>query len=289
METLFRTKCQKKGIQFEVVRFDPLPPQIITDPNRLKQILINVLTNAVKFTSVGNVRMEIRSTDKMLRFIISDTGIGIPQAEFPNLFQPFSQLNLSMKNPTGGTGLGLALSRRLAELLGGNVFLRDSSPGIGSSFEVVVQQEEPVGESADESRKSDGPLLSVEESKQLLKGRKILVVDDAADNQLLIKLMLSKFGVQVSLADNGAEGVDLATQEKFDLILMDLQMPIMDGYAATRELRKRGNSVPIVALTAHVMKSYLDACKTAGCSDVLTKPIDQDTLLKTVARHVVQS
>ncbi|MDZ7620070.1 MAG: ATP-binding protein [Patescibacteria group bacterium] len=281
-----------------------------------RQILINLLGNAIKFTASGSVHFRARmlpddGKSPQLCFDVIDTGIGINEEQLARLFEPFSQADGSTTRRFGGSGLGLAISRQLARKLGGDVHVV-SQPGRGSTFSLTIATGSLEGvrmlhnPSADLGLATDGPLgQSPVASPVRLEGR-ILLVEDGPDNQRLVSFLLRKAGAEVTLAENGriacqkalarlsthdAIGVwqDVVAKGEtvpFDLILMDMQMPVMDGYEATRRLRQAGYVGPIIALTAHAMKHDREKCLNAGCDAYLAKPIDRRALLTTVAEHL---
>jgi signal transduction histidine kinase/HPt (histidine-containing phosphotransfer) domain-containing protein len=284
-----RVRADAKRIGLMLAYRGSIPETIHSDPTRLRQILINLVGNAIKFTERGHVELAVsvehpRSQRPMLRLDISDTGIGMTPEQLGRLFEPFSQADGSVTRRFGGTGLGLSISRRLAQLLGGDITVA-SEPDRGSIFTVLVET---------------GPLDQVEwrstppadtESRRLarvstsarLKGR-LLLAEDGPDNQLLIGSFLRKCGAEVTIVDNGRKAVDAALASltesvPFDVILMDMQMPVMDGYAAARELRNNGWLHPILALTANAMSGDRQKCLAAGCDDFATKPIDRRQLV----------
>jgi CheY-like chemotaxis protein len=286
--SLMRPRAAEKGLRFGVTFQGPIPHIIQSDPLRLRQILVNLLGNAVKFTESG--RIDLRVADEgiggpniVLRVDVIDSGIGMTAEQLARLFRPFTQGDASITRKFGGTGLGLAISRQLAKHLGGDV-TATSEPGTGSTFTLKVDG----GLSADVERLEDlteatlpaiaGPTLH---TVIHLHGR-ILLVEDGADNQRLLGMQLGDAGATVTSALNGQIAVDLATTQTFDLILMDMQMPVMDGFAATMELRRRGLTIPIIALTAHAMAEDRDRCLASGCSAYLSKPVGEEILLKTV-------
>jgi len=286
--SLMMPQAQAKGIELVFDPLGPMPARIKSDPTRLKQVLINLLGNAIKFTETGSVRLSVRwaqGGDDTARLTceIADTGIGMQPQHVSQLFQPFNQADTSTTRRFGGTGLGLAISHNLCKLLGGDLTCQ-STPGRGSVFTArfaVGLADAPVDPSA----------KPVAQPHSALVGRRVLVVEDGADNQRLIKHFLTKTGARVELAANGAVGRDtaLAKQragEPYDVVLMDMQMPVLDGYNATRELRAAGYNRPIIALTAHSSTADRQACLDAGCSDYLSKPINRETLIQTVSRHV---
>ena len=254
---------------------------------------MNIVGNAVKFTENGQVRIKVyflrqwRDNQPAVKIDIADTGIGIPEEVLPRLFQPFNQGDAVTSQKYGGTGLGLAISRHIAELLGGELAVK-SVYGGGSTFTLIVPAGDLKGvkifqqpSEIIEEFKGDNYLQDSEN----LSGVRILVAEDSIDNQELIGIMLSKAGAKVVFAENGRIAVDKAESEFFDVILMDLNMPEMDGYEATRLLRSRGYDRPILALTANVMSDDKERCLAAGCNDHLGKPIDHMQMIRTIAWH----
>lgn len=278
----FRAKEKNIALFFDLR--PSLPKYIYTDALRLRQILMNILGNAIKFTSEGHVKLVAELQGPFIKFLIEDTGIGISSDQVGHLFQTFSQVDNSVTRRFHGTGLGLALSRRLAQLLGGNVALISSSPGRGSTFAVSIRYEE-VATGAEPDRSN---VVSIDREKvaKKLAGKRILVVEDVEENRFLMQQVLAKRGAQIIEAKDGREGVELALKGDFDLVLMDIQMPILDGYSAVRELRLRGYQAPIIALTAHAMAEDRNKCFAAGFSDYLSKPLQYDRLLGVVAQFL---
>ena len=292
--SLMRVRSSAKGLPLEVEYDGPIPQYIHSDPTRLRQILINLVGNAIKFTEAGKVRVIARlldadSVEPKLKIDIVDTGIGMTEEQLAKLFQPFVQADTSTTRKFGGTGLGLTISRRLAEMLGGGVSVH-STVAQGSTFSVTVSTG-PLGT----VKLVDGPAepgVSAEEVAKPADGNvrldcRILLAEDGPDNQRLISFILKKAGADVSLAENGQIALDLALIARdesapFDVILMDMQMPVMDGYTATAKLREAGYTATIIALTAHAMASDREKCLAAGCDDFSTKPIDRNKLLKLV-------
>ncbi|MHC4402719.1 MAG: PAS domain S-box protein [Planctomycetota bacterium] len=305
--SLARVKTVSKGLSLELDYQGPIPATIVTDPLRLRQVLVNLVDNAVKFTETGSVRVvtrliEAESDQPHLQFNVIDTGIGIPEHEIPNLFKPFTQGDPSTSRKFGGTGLGLSISERLVEMLGGTITVA-STPGKGSTFAVTVPTGplhavpmlDRPGQEAAEARNGDREDAPCQPTLDC----RVLLAEDGCDNQRLISLVLSSAGANVTLAENGLMAVHKAlhgsadgpaarqpTEAPFDVILMDIQMPLMDGYEATRRLRQADFRGPIVALTAHATEQDRQDCLDAGCDDYLSKPVDRDQLLSAVARHV---
>jgi len=298
VESLMRVRSDAKGLDLHV-EFDGLVPETIrTDPTRLRQILLNLLGNAIKFTEQGSVSLLVRMAEASagapaLVFDVVDTGLGMTPAETAVLFQPFSQADTSTTRRFGGTGLGLAVSKRLAEALGGDIQLVETRPGAGSRFRLTVATGpldgiamlDAHGRAAPQpQRKPAAPQAAS------LHATQILLAEDGVDNQRLIVHLLKKAGAEVVLVENGKLAAESALGARdagkpFDVVLMDMQMPVMDGYEATALLRREGYGGPIVALTAHAMEGDRQKCLNAGCDDYLSKPMSRTALLETVARH----
>lgn len=277
LQALLTLRGEEKGNLLIIQPKGDVADFILSDAGRIRQVLINIIGNAIKYTDHGQIHVTYYVEGTQLVFEVRDTGKGIPKAHRNLLFKPFSQGDNSIQKKYGGTGLGLVLSRKLARLLGGDVLLKDSHAGRGSVFEVRVAYT-PVY--------SPIPAKPVSAPLNLPAGTKVLIVEDTIDNQILLKLYFAKTGAHVTLAANGAEGVEKVLAERFDLILMDMQMPLMDGYTATRKIREFGYTMPIIALTAYAMQGDRDKTLQAGCSDYLTKPIEKDILFSVVKRLI---
>ena len=300
--SLVRVRADAKHLPLEVAAEGPLPETIQTDSTRLRQILINLLGNAIKFTESGSVRLALsfapESTPPQLVFKVIDTGIGMSADQVTKIFQPFSQAEASTARRFGGTGLGLTISMHLAQMLGGGITV-ESTPGAGSTFRVAVATGPLAGvqivqrpEAVMEHRLSAGPATPKVSpaSGAPLAGCRVLLAEDGPDNQRLICFMLRKAGAQVTAVDNGREAVEALTapastgvQEptpRCHVVLMDIQMPNMNGYEATRMLRSKGYTGPIIALTAHAMAGDREKCLEAGCDDYTTKPIRTEEIIR---------
>ncbi|MFZ4573751.1 MAG: PAS domain S-box protein [Phycisphaerales bacterium] len=291
---MMRPRAESKGIRFEASLTSPIPDRISSDPTRLRQILLNLVGNAVKFTVQGGVRVvagfEPVGGRGTLTIDVIDTGPGIEREQADRLFQPFSQADASVTRKHGGTGLGLTICRRLAHLLGGEVTLARSQPGEGSCFRLEIDVE-PIpgwaGVSVLESASST-PAAAPTVAEFPLKGR-ILVAEDGLDNQRLIRLHLTKAGGSVDVAENGRVALELiraaeSSGRPYDLLVTDMQMPEMDGYTLASTLRASGSRLPIVALTAHALAEDRQRCMDAGCDDYASKPLDRRQLLATCAK-----
>jgi signal transduction histidine kinase len=300
--SLMRVRVKAKGLPLDVQYDGAIPETICTDPTRLRQILINVVGNAIKFTETGSIQIVTRllqgpGEESKLRFDVIDTGIGISADKIEELFKPFTQADGSTTRKFGGTGLGLSISKRLVELLGGE-FSVSSTVGEGSIFSVTIStgplDDVRLIQNAWEAGVETKDRRVVNDTNESLCNRRILIAEDGPDNQRLIGFIMKKAGAEVTLADNGQIGLELAMAAKsegrpFDVILMDMQMPVLDGYEATRQLRNDGYTLPIVALTAHAMLCDRQKCLDAGCDDYATKPVDHKKLIKLVASHAKRS
>ncbi len=311
--SLMRVQAEGKGLSVSVFYRGPIPETIETDAARLRQILLNLVGNAVKFTELGGIELRVQLTDgpdqtSRLRFDVVDTGIGMTEDQTSALFRPFHQVDTSASRRFGGTGLGLAISRRLAEMLGGDLTV-ESQPGDGSTFSLViatgsldgVPESNPTEEAIAAPIQPKPPREEPVQSRPALpklNGR-ILLAEDGPDNQRLISFLLKKAGAEVVLAVNGKEALEKALaifpgygrrssdqHEPIDLVLMDIQMPVMDGLEATRLLRSAGYDRPILALTAHAMNHDVRQCLDAGCDAHLAKPIEREQFVTTVARFL---
>jgi len=280
LATLYRLRATEKSLLFRV-RLDPQVPQhVLADPTRLRQVLVNLLGNALKFTSTGWIGLDVKAVREaaafVVEFCVADTGVGIPQEVQPQLFTRFMQGDSSTSRKFGGSGLGLSIVRQLVSLMGGTVAV-SSAPGRGSRFTVTL------------------PLLAAEEEPQAASlwhelpapsgGVRILVAEDNTTNQVVAFGMLRKLGYSdVSIASDGDETCREALRERFDVILMDCQMPGMDGYEATRRLREAGCTSAIIAMTANAIKGDRERCIEAGMNDYLAKPIDLKVLSAMLTR-----
>ncbi|RZA24615.1 MAG: response regulator [Proteobacteria bacterium] len=285
---LTQFRARENGIEFVIRKHASVPNVLISDPTRLKQILSNVVGNAIKFTREGKVELDIAMSGDLLHFKVKDSGIGISRDNADQLFEAFHQADSSMTRKFGGTGLGLVLTRKLAQLMGGDFILAETELGIGSTFIASVLVKRPItfashsAQVASPARVDRTALFA----NKFLTEIKILVVDDAPDNLLLMKTLLKRWGAVIETANDGAEGVSHATSGEFDLILMDVQMPKMSGHEAIRILRSLGYSRPVIALTAHAMADEREKCLASGYTDFLSKPIDRDELSTVLKRYL---
>lgn len=287
---LFAPTASEKSLSLQASYEWPLPKYITTDPVRLKQVLINLIGNAIKFTSEGSVTIKVSwcENTQQAHFSISDTGIGMTPEQCKNLFTPFFQANDSITRMFGGTGLGLSISQRLIKAMGGTVEVH-SNTNQGSTFTFSIQSKGAMQQEFVES------LTRIQPSRErsvrpppALAGR-VLFADDALDNRRLVEHLIRQTGADVVLVENGREAIEVATTGSFDLILMDVQMPLVDGLTATRDIRRAGISTPIVAVSAGAMVSDVQKALDAGCSLHLGKPFEREALYDILARFVKPS
>lgn len=296
--SLMQVRADAKNLPLEIEYTGTIPETIKCDPVRLRQILVNLIGNAIKFTETGCIRVVsriVQSSDapSWLQFDVIDSGIGMTQEQIRKLFKPFMQADSSTSRKFGGTGLGLSISKRLAKLLGGDIMVT-SSFGLGSTFSVTVETgpldgvrmlEDPATAMAEDRQDSKPPA-----APKVTLDCRILLAEDGPDNQRLISLVLKKAGADVTVAENGQIAFEqaLAARDEgrpFGIILMDMQMPVMDGYTATQKLREAGYTDPIIALTANAMLGDDEKCREAGCDGYLTKPIDRVKFLPAIAEY----
>ncbi|WP_176737030.1 GAF domain-containing hybrid sensor histidine kinase/response regulator [Oligoflexus tunisiensis] len=283
---LLQLKAQEKNLRLILAAVGHLPEIVHSDPTRLRQILINLLGNAIKFTDKGRIEIRLscdRNPDSgaQLRFTIVDTGTGIPESQQSRIFEPFLQADSSTTRRFGGTGLGLAVSRGLAQALGGDLHLVKSVVGEGSTFSFTIN----IGTTAPIAPASPSAPQRKGASAQELKGLHILVVDDNPDNRTYISSFLASAGAVIETAANGLQAVELAMQREFHIVLMDIQMPELDGFGALRYLRSQSYAKPILALTAHAMSGDRENSLNAGFQDHLVKPIDRAGLIEAIRKY----
>ena len=283
---LFDLKVQEKNLEFSK-EYDPrIPKVLIGDSIRLNQILLNLISNAIKFTSKGKITMSVRlvetSEEKVaIEFAVADTGIGVAENMIPKLFESFQQATSSTVRQYGGTGLGLTIVKQLVELQGGTISV-ESKINEGSTFSVIL--------SFKNTNKEIERELPIEELIPEIKKIKILAVEDVALNQLLLQIILDDFGFQSDFAENGKVAIEKLQSNTYDIVLMDLQMPEMNGLEATEYIRKKMNlKIPIIALTADVTMNDLEKCKTIGMNDHIAKPIDEKLLYNKIVELVIVS
>ena len=288
---LMSPKATEKGIEFEVVENDLLPTQLRTDPTRLQQCLINLIDNAIKFTEKGHVHVNVslgnKNNQPYIRFDVADTGIGISEEKQHMIFESFTQADGETTRKYGGTGLGLAITKQLAELLDGELTLA-SEVGKGSVFSLTIPANIDVTKQLflDKDNIASHTVANQANTEQSEFSGNVLVAEDAPTNQVLIKSLLKRMGLQVTLVENGNEALQKVMTGQFDLIFMDMMMPHMNGYEATKAIRKEGISTPVIALTANAMAGDDKKCIEAGCDEYLAKPIDRRELLKTIGKYL---
>ncbi|MGZ3932462.1 MAG: ATP-binding protein, partial [Bacteroidia bacterium] len=282
---LMRAKAEEKHISF-VSEIDPAIPERLTgDPTRLNQVLINLIGNAIKFTTKGEVKLSITlksetPKEARLHFIVSDTGIGIPPESIHRIFESFTQASNDTTRKYGGTGLGLSITKQLIELQGGTIHVK-SKLNEGSCFEFDLT----FSKAAQQASSHTSP-VQLKDVQRPLEGLSILLVEDNIFNQLLATKVLEDWKCRVDIADNGSVAVEKASQKAYDLILMDIQLPEMDGYEATRHIRRLpgGAKVPIIAMTAHAFSSEAEKCLKAGMNDHVSKPFNEAELCEKILK-----
>jgi signal transduction histidine kinase len=296
---LLRVRARPKGLELNASYDFPLPRAIQTDPVRLRQILLNIVGNAVKFTPKGRVDVRVCRRGARLVFEVRDTGIGITAEQMPRLFRPFSQADSSTTRRFGGTGLGLAISDRLASILGGELSVA-STPGHGSTFTLTLPctgaDALTVATLEEALAVPETPAHAPGDAELALPGR-ILLAEDCTDNQRLLTLWLTRAGAHVELARDGNQAVEMARRalehtpdaRRYDLILMDMQMPELDGVGATLRIRAHGYRGPIVALTAQSAPDERERMLRAGCDDFIAKPVPRERLLTTCKAWILRA
>ncbi|MHC4214313.1 MAG: response regulator [Planctomycetota bacterium] len=293
VESLTRPQAKEKGLDFDINCADELPALIRTDRGRLRQCLLNLVNNAIKFTENGHVyiNVSLQQTDgkDFIRFDVEDTGIGVPNDKQQIIFDKFTQADSCTSRKFSGTGLGLPITKQLAQILGGKVSLI-SHEKTGSVFTLLI----PISangqieqhQSSKQNKTAEEKDAKLEQHGDVKMSGRILVAEDSPTNQKLISLILEKAGIEVVIAEDGCQAVEKVLNEKFDLILMDIQMRNMNGYEATRKIRLNGIKTAIIAVTAHAMKGDEQKCIDAGCDEYLTKPIDRRELLRTISKYL---
>ena len=296
---LMDDRARRRGIALKLALEGDVPEGIVTDPTRLRQILINLVGNAVKFTEHGAVTVTVRRDPderRMLGFEVADTGIGMTPEQLSRLYQPFVQADTSTTRRFGGTGLGLAITHRCVDMLGGTISVR-SAPGAGTTFDVRIDVGDMEG-TPPATLRSGAAAAPVPEAappaarvgRQPLSGVRVLLAEDGIDSQRLIRFHLERAGARVTVVENGAKAVEevhaASRLDRHDVILMDMQMPVMDGYDAARRLAASGDCAPIIALTAQGMTGDRERCLESGCRDYLCKPVDARALIAAI-RHAI--
>jgi two-component system CheB/CheR fusion protein len=286
-----RVRAAESGLTLHLVHDGPIPATIESDPTKLRQILINLVGNAIKFTEAGEVRViaKLREAENLLEVSVADTGVGIPSGQIQTLFEPFTQGDGSHTRRYGGTGLGLAISKRLVEALGGSMNV-ESTPGRGSafSFTIATGSLDGVPLSAEAPEPASSPIAPAAR----LNDHRVLVVDDRRDMRYLIQTYIEEAGATVVTAANGPQAIERVSEAEsngtpFTAVTLDMQMPGMDGIEAAPRLRAAGHTGTIIALTANAMKGYRERCLAAGCDAYIPKPADRLTLINTIAHTAV--
>ena len=285
-------KADEKGIALKVHIAPDVPKYVVGDSLRLGQVLINLCSNALKFTSSGGeVTLQIKRLDESeteavcLQMSVADTGIGISKEQQAKLFQPFSQTDSSTTRKFGGTGLGLVISRKLIEMMGGRVWL-ESELGKGTCFYFTALFGLPNNSEVDLELNAEA--LTLESAQSVLKGTHILLVEDNQVNQLVAQKILQSHGITVTIVENGQQALDILSQAEFDGVLMDCMMPVMDGYEATRRIRKlpQFESLPVIAMTANALKEDTEKALSSGMNDHIAKPVNPKEMLVTMAKWI---
>jgi PAS domain S-box-containing protein len=290
VEAMMHSLADQKGLELRMIVDPDVPDRVRTDCARLRQCLVNLIGNAIKFTPSGHVHVRVHVDRSQgvprLRFDVEDTGIGIAPEKQEQIFEAFVQADGTTTRKYGGTGLGLTITRKLATLLGGTVSV-ESELGRGSVFSLTIAAGLCASDSPPQDTPADEQLAAGSPCGRdaKLSGR-VLVAEDVKTNQILIRLMLQRLGLDVTLVENGNQAIREATRSSYDLILMDVEMPEKNGHEATRELRSLGVATPIIALTAHAMNEDRQDCLAAGCDDYLAKPIDRNRLIEILAKHL---
>ncbi len=293
IESMMRPMAIKKNINFEILQCELIPQIIKTDSIRLRQCIINLVNNAIKFTENGYVYLSVAMEEKegvsYVRFDVEDTGVGIPEDKMPRIFDSFTQADGATSRKHGGAGLGLAIVRKLCELMEGQLSV-ESQVNKGSVFTLMI----PTGIEPKDDIAIWNKYQLIDELNELTQAEKgtdmyngkILVAEDNPSNQKLITILLQKIGLEVTIADDGQKAVEKCDLETYDIILMDMQMPNMNGYEATRQLRSQGLTTPIIAVTANAMMGDEEKCIEAGCNGYISKPIDRTKLNEVISQHI---
>jgi PAS domain S-box-containing protein len=279
IEELWGAPAQQKDLYLRTVVSQGVPASVIADPMRIRQVLFNLVNNAIKFTSSGGVTVKVSPGSRIpdgieLRFEVSDTGIGIPEEKKVLIFEPFTQADSSTNRRYGGTGLGLSICRRLVDMMGGEIGVQSNAGG-GSTFWFTVACREATAGSSMPERDDSG-------TGEPTDALRVLLAEDHALNQIMIRIMLEAAGHQVDVVENGRLAINAVVTKPYDVVLMDVSMPEMDGLEATRRIRRldgRVSEIPIIALTAHAMAGDRDKCISAGMTDYLSKPIHAQSLM----------
>ncbi|MBW8034555.1 MAG: response regulator, partial [Planctomycetes bacterium] len=285
IDSMMRPLAVKKNINFEVICGETLPAIIQTDHDRLHQCLINLVSNAIKFTSAGhvhlNVSLEHKDAKPFIRFDVEDTGIGILPDMQEHIFEPFAQVEKGSTRKYGGTGLGLPITSQLAHLLGGELTVSNCRRK-GSTFSLLIPAGVDVTSLPTLQKEK---IITTKENTNMYSGS-VLIAEDDKSCQVLTTKLLERLGLDITTADDGNEALEKSENQSFDLIFMDVRMPNLNGLEATKILRKNKKKIPIIALTAHAMEGDRKLCIKAGCDEYLSKPIDHNKLTKILDRHL---
>ncbi|MBW8035168.1 MAG: PAS domain S-box protein [Planctomycetes bacterium] len=289
IDSVMRPLATEKDLQYEIICGERLPAIIQTDHDRLHQCLVNLVSNAIKFTDQGHVHINVSIEDSgakpFVRFDVEDTGIGIPIDKQQHIFDSFTQIEKGCTRKYGGTGLGLAITSQLAQLLEGKLTFI-SQEGKGSIFSLIIPAGiDVISPPPLEEEKAVSEITPMKEIGRAFSG-KVLVAEDDKGCQILTRKLLEPLGLEVTIADDGQDAVEKTLQESFDLIFMDVRMPTLNGFEATEALHQKGVTIPIIALTAHAMEGDRELCIEAGCNDYLSKPIDREKLLEVLGKHL---
>jgi signal transduction histidine kinase/CheY-like chemotaxis protein len=289
LEMMFQHKVNEKKLSFEFDFDKNIPTTLIGDAERLNQVLINLLNNAIKFTEKGTVKLSVQLLQKTeeeakIQFIVKDTGIGISKEKLATVFERFEQADNNTARQYGGTGLGLAIVEKIVEMQAGEISV-DSNLGEGATFKVILSYEY-VNKPVEVTNNTTSPLQNASAKKEF-SNHKILVAEDNKTNQTLLKFILQQWNLSYDLAENGQQVLDILSKEKYDLVLMDIQMPIMDGYEAASKVRKElGLNIPMIAMTAHVLPTEKQKCIQAGMNDYISKPIDETVFIGMLEKYL---
>jgi CheY-like chemotaxis protein len=285
VEQMFTPLAHEKELQLIFSPDRSLPAFVKSDPVRLRQILMNLLSNAIKFTNKGYVKLSVKAVERKagrvkVRFTVSDTGVGIPAEKLATVFERFEQLDDSLTRQQGGTGLGLAITKQLVEALGGTIHVK-SEISKGSVFTAELEFEKITKDSIPEEAVDAAAVI-----KPDLASARVLVAEDNMMNQLLVTRMLERYQVETDIAENGEDALVEIKRKKYDMVLMDVQMPKMDGLSATRIIRKEiSTAIPVIAMTAHVLPGEREKCLAAGMNDYLAKPLDEMELVEMLKKY----
>ncbi len=293
MMQLFEPKIKEKNILF-IKKYDAaIPKMLLGDPMRLRQIILNLMSNAVKFTDKGRIELHVKLLNveidkKTVEFTFIDTGIGISESKLVHIFNNFEQAGNGISGSYGGTGLGLAIVKQLIELQGGTISVQ-STIGEGSTFSFVLSFPHTDGMETTQTSTNYQRTKQDDADKTALKNIKVLVAEDVPLNQLLIKIIIADFGFDIEVVENGQLAIDKLKTEHYDIVLMDLQMPVLNGFEATAYIRQTMKlDIPIIALTADVTTMDVEKCLAIGMTDYISKPIDENLLYSKMMQYLLK-